>query len=265
MAATPGVWMYKWNNNHLMETTSNPVESCMKWLNEDLFGMGKPREASLFNRYRMLVMWLLYCDNNRRVAIDERFRIVATRYGLNEVTPWAIKTLIENAHFVECYRDSFIVEKCPGNLRSNEIREWDGKKYGMDANVEGSCYRLIDTKTRLVYTVDTAYMIDPCPCHRTHWQKVPCVHVMMVLRHLQEFDKVWQYFGEEYEVRRVKETCSRWTEKDREFFGWLSKMGLQGEDGLDVISRVTERYNGRNKRRIPSTGESIKKWKKVFV
>lgn len=45
----------------MMEMTSNPVESCMKWLKEDLFGLGNPRDSSLFNRYRLVVMWILDC------------------------------------------------------------------------------------------------------------------------------------------------------------------------------------------------------------
>jgi len=54
MASVPKDFMYSWESDHMMEMTANSVESCMKWLKEDIFGLENAREASLFNRYRFL-------------------------------------------------------------------------------------------------------------------------------------------------------------------------------------------------------------------
>lgn len=67
---------------------------------------------------------------------------------------------------------------------------------------DNNLFRVVDTKTRLVYMVDLENWRSPCSCHVTHWQKVPCVHVMMVLRVIQSPDMVWCFFGEEYTVER---------------------------------------------------------------
>ena len=56
MRETTGVWMWEFKYNHLMETTSNPVESCMSWIQKDLFGLGNPRDKGLFNSYRLLTV-----------------------------------------------------------------------------------------------------------------------------------------------------------------------------------------------------------------
>lgn len=54
-----GIFMWKWRFEHLMERTTNPIESCMNVLCKDRYGLGSVRSASFVNRYRMLVMWIL--------------------------------------------------------------------------------------------------------------------------------------------------------------------------------------------------------------
>ena len=57
--------MWKWKFEHLMQRSSNPIESCMNWMNSDLFGFGAIRSASVFCRYKQLVLWILHSIERR--------------------------------------------------------------------------------------------------------------------------------------------------------------------------------------------------------
>lgn len=146
-------------------------------------------------------MWIISCDHNRSVDLEKSFAVVQTAAGVKQVTDWAIRKLIQNGHFVECHSDDFVVERGAPADRLLGVVNWDGLQ--TDENVgDDTLISVVDTKTRLVYTVDLENWRSPCSCHVTHWQKVPCVHVMMVLRMIQCPDMVWCFFGEEYTVER---------------------------------------------------------------
>jgi len=257
--STPEDLMHLWQFEHLMETTSNAVESCMKWLRDDIFGLGDVRATGLFNRYRILVMWMMYCCHTRKLILKDSSRLLL-RNGARELTPWAVKQLIETAHFVETYRSCFLIKSGDGFDTSLGTAAWSGEEYA--DYVEGDRLRVIDTKHNLLFFVDLGNCREPCSCHTTYWKKTPCEHVILVLRHLEQYERIWDYFGEVYEVASVRKTCSQWTEKERALFYWLYNMELEWEKEQEIVFRDTRRNNGRNKRRQPSTGEvfsSIKK------
>ena len=257
MRETTGVWMWEFKYNHLMETTSNPVESCMSWIQKDLFGLGNPRDEGLFNRYRLLLMWIISCDHNRSIALEKHFAVVQTAAGVKQVTDWALRELTKNGHFVECNSEDFVVERGAPADRGLGVVNWDGLLSDEDVG-DNTLFRVVDTKTRLVYTVDLENWSSPCSCHITHWQKVPCVHVMMVLRAIESPDMVWCFFGEEYTVERVRNTCAKWTEQESAFFQWLSSSSFTGKEKNNrCITRETAKGNGTTTKRKPSTGDLL--------
>ena len=248
MKKTPNVWMWRFQYNHMMEITSNPVESCMKWLKEDLFGLGNPRDASLFNRYRLMIMWIMECSDKRRDELEGEFCVVYTKTGVPKLTPWAVMKLLENGHLVELYGDYYAVE-CMNALYCNmRSVEWDGVLRGNGSGL-GTCFRVIDTKLKVVFMVNILFKKNPCSCHVTHWQKIPCVHLMMVLKMLGKMDMIWDFFGEEYKYDKVEKTCANWNEEERRLFDWLWKLELDEEEGDKFMLRETARSNGRTERR----------------
>ena len=152
--------MWRFQYNHMMEITSNPVESCMKWLKEDLFGLGNPRDASLFNRYRLMIMWIMECSDKRRDELEGEFCVVYTKTGVPKLTPWAVMKLLENGHLVELYGDCYAIE-CMNALYCNmRSVEWEGVLRGNGSGL-GTCFRVIDTKLMVVFMVNILYK-NPC-------------------------------------------------------------------------------------------------------
>ena len=82
--------------------------------------------------------------------------------------------------------------------------------------------------------------------------------MMMVLRTIHSPDMVWCFFGEEYAVERVRNTCAKWTEQESAFFQWLSSSSFTGkEKNSRSITRETAKGNGTTTKRKPSTGDLL--------
>ena len=237
-----------------MERTSNPVESCMSWLTRDLFGMGSIRNAGFFNRYRMLLMWMLQCVERRHHLLKTSRRALPTKRGVDVLCPWAEEQIIHNAHFVECYRADFCVEITDRRDVKAGTETW--KERTSSRRLQGSYYRVIDKKCKVVYKVDLNDKTSPCSCHETHWKGIPCIHVMMVLRERKECQFVTAFCRSVYEVKNVSKTCSLPDRKEEEFFNWLKCFRLSDVSAEHLV-RFTKCNNGVNKRRLPSTGEFV--------
>lgn len=258
MKDTKGVWMWEFKFNHLMETTSNAVESCMRWLQIDLFGLGIPRNANLFNRYRLLVMWMMTCDKDRSLKLKGNFKVVQTARGVKEISDWAIGKMVENGHFVETYGEWHVVQRGSEMDCGVGTIEWNGEVTDEDVG-DGNFYRVIDKKTRRVYMVNLENWMNPCSCHVTRWLKVPCVHVMMVLKALQSPDMVWCFFGKEYTVEMIQLTCAQWTEQERTLFKWMESIRFTGEEKDNkIVTRETAKGNGTTAKRKTGVWEKLK-------
>ena len=78
-------------------------------------------------------------------------------------------------------------------------------------------YEVVDKAHMRVYHVDLNNSDQPCDCHYTKWEKMPCIHVMRVLHWLQEYWRVWAFVGDEYLLFQL--TCRDLNEK--ELFLWF--------------------------------------------
>lgn len=257
MKDTKGVWMWEFAFNHLMETTSNAVESCMSWLKKDLFGLGNPRDACMFNRYRLLVMWMMSCDNNRSIKVQDNFSIKQIARSGKEMIKWVIDNIVQNGHFVETYGKWYVVQRGSPMDRGVETCVWNGEVTDEDVGDE-NLFRVIDRKLRCVYMIDLENWKNPCSCHVTRWKKVPCVHVMMVLKAIQSPEMVWCFCGDEYTLDKVRLTCSRWTEHETALFQLMQSIAFTGEEKDNkIITRKTAKGNGITTKRMTSKREKL--------
>ena len=253
------VFMWKWKYNHLMQRTSNPIESCMSLLCRDFLNRGTIRESSFFSRYRSLVIWMMIniMKRDKQLASVKLIMPVVAKGQNNLFCPWALKEMVKRGHYVEYYRDKLIVEPWNG-VGSCVTEEWDGAPIEQPANILGKYkYKVIDTGHRKVYYVCLSDADNPCSCHQTHWEKMPCVHVIRVLHYRREYDSVWGYVGEYYRLDSVRKTCTMLDEKQMALLDRLcEKEGIQSERRSDVV-RAHRHGNGRKRNRIPSSGERL--------
>ena len=99
-------------------------------------------------------------------------------------------------------------------------------------------YEVVDKAHMRVYHVDLNDSDQPCDCHYTKWEKMPCIHVMRVLHWLQEYWRVWAFAGDEYRQEMVQLTCRDLNEEE-----------------IVPIVRSYKTNNGINRKRYHSVGE----------
>ena len=252
-----GVFMWKWKYNHLMERTSNPAESCMAVLKRNMTGMGCAREGSFFNRYRVLLIWLCGTLQNRMEQLRGG-KMLVPLYGVKRDSvccPWALKRIIKKGHWVETYKEELRVEPCEWR-RSTTSEKWDGE-YGdvLEGNKGLYHYRVIDRAHGMVHYVSLESRHNPCTCHSTYWEKIPCIHVIRVLHWREEHWRVWEYVGKEYSFGSVKKTVSGLSRDEMRFIEWLYRLRGTQTDNSGAIARARPSNDGRNAKRVASTGE----------
>ena len=118
-------------------------------------------------------------------------------------------------------------------------------------------YEVVDKAHMRVYHVDLNDSDQPCDCHYTKWEKMPCIHVMRVLHWLQEYWRVWAFAGDEYRQEMVQLTCRDLNESEKELLLWLPKMESVelDEEEMAPIVRSYKTNNGINRKRYHSVGE----------
>jgi len=257
MTENPDCFMWRWKFEHLMQRSSNPIESCMNWMNSDLFGFGAIRSASVFCRYKQLVLWILHSIERRWLLLRSARRAVPLRSADDLYCSWCVSRVIRNGHFIEQYKRVMIVEASGRSEFNAGTVEWDGRLNGRRVENARCFYRVVDTAFKMVYKVDISNTDDPCSCHTTHWEKIPCVHLMRVLREIKESDSVWNYVDSVYRLNRVSQTCGELNENERELYDWLIDLDVTDERGSELIVRRYGRNNGRQARRLPSRGENL--------
>lgn len=126
----PELMMHRWKFNHLMIRSSNPVESCMSMLKQDITGAGSAREAGFFNRYRILVQWILLCIEKRRNTLHtaKTYLPVEPHEREDIMCPWVVREVNHRGHYVTKYERVFEVVPCHKDGR--EITESKGAYYG---------------------------------------------------------------------------------------------------------------------------------------
>ena len=237
----PGIMMNKWRHVHLMETTTNPIEICMKDLQEARYGLGSCRDASLFNKYRYLIKWIFE-------RMESRYRSLCFEnrqsYKTNFQIPchWAEIFIKKLGHYYECYKSQFKVLAASGDAENinRRINEFIVRDIGLHTS----------------YTVNIRN--HTCTCHEMYWRKLPCLHYMAVLHRRGEFSSVWDAVGGEYTQSSVMNTCHSVTEDEKtvlnEIINTLQPhvihIGSDSHEFLNKRGRVTH-----NSRRVPSRGE----------
>ena len=257
------LFMYSWKNNHMMQMTSNPVESCMSVLCRDLFQNGIIRSSSFFNRYRMLLMWIVVRIKQRDQMLNKRgIKVPLNGDKMSVYCPWSVNVIVRRGHFVECYKHVLIVHPVKKGThrkwRSEMMKEEDGCMIqGCEQWKGDELYEVVDKAHMRVYHLDLNERSHPCDCHCTKWEKIPCIHVMKVLHWLQEYWRVWDYVGNEYRHETVQSTCRDLNEKEMELLLLLPTMKsveLDEEDMAPII-RSHKTNNGTIRKRYHSVGE----------
>ena len=110
---------------------------------------------------------------------------------------------------------------------------------------------MVDKAHMRVYHVVLNDSDQPCDCHYTKWEKMPCIHVMRVLHWLQEYWRVWAFVGDEYRQEMVQLTCRDLNEKEKELLLWLPKMESVELDEEEIVPI------GRTNRAMESIGSVI--------
>ena len=264
VADIKGVFMWKWHYNHLMQRTSNPIESCMSLLCRDFLNRGTIRESPFFSRYRSLVIWMIINMKKREKELTSVKLImpVVAKGQDNIYCPWALKEIVKRGHYVEYYRHKLIVEPCNGN-GDLVTEEWNGKPVEQPASILGKYkYRVTDTGHRKVYYVYLSDTDNPCSCHQTHWEKMPCIHVIRVLHYRREYNEVWGYVGECYKLDAVRKTCATLDEKQMALLDRLCGEESVKSKRMSKVVRAHSHGNGRKRNRIPSSGEWLVSEKK---
>ena len=112
-------------------------------------------------------------------------------------------------------------------------------------------YEVVDKAHKRVYHVDLNDSDQPCDCHYTKWEKMPCIHVMRVLHWLQEYWRVWAFVGDEYRQEMVQLTCRDLNESEKELLLWLPKVESEKLDKEEIVPI------GRTNRAMESIGSVI--------
>ena len=257
------LFMYKWHHNHMMQMTSNPVESCMSVLRRDLFQNGAIRSVSFFNRYRMLLMWIIVRIKQRNQHLNKRsIKIPLNGRKMSVYCQWSVNTIVRRGHIVECYKRYLIVHP----VSSASKRKWnslmrndmDGCMINGNESWKGDgYYEVVDKAHKRVYHINLKCRDEPCDCHDTKWEKIPCIHVIRVLHWLEEYWRVWEFVGDEYRYQTVQSTCRDLNEKEKELLLSLPKMGSieLNENEIASIFRSYYHGNGINRKRYHSRGE----------
>lgn len=248
-----GTRMCKWKFNHLMERTSNPIESCMSALCRDLNGLGKTRAGSFFNRYRMVLCWSLMCMKKRVNWMTYGKGCIPLNASCVLYCPWVLSTIVKRGHYVECYSSELVVEV---GHRSDGTRtiSWNGKEAGRKKKAGRYYFRVIDKPHKLVFMVNLLNKDNPCSCHRSHWEKTPCIHIIRVLHSREEYWRVWEFVGKEYSLTEAKKTTGELNEKEMGLLkDLLTQKSIESESSF--IWRNASKGNGQNKKRFKSRGE----------
>ena len=113
---------------------------------------------------------------------------------------------------------------------------------------------VIDKPHQLVFMVNLLNKDNPCSCHRPHWEKKPCIHVIRVLHYMEEYWRVWEFVGKEYSLEEATKTTGELNEKE---MGLLNDMLTQRsmESEGNMIWRNASKGNGQTKKRFKSRGE----------
>ena len=258
-----GIFMWKWRFEHLMERTTNPIESCMNALCKDRYGLGSVRSASFVNRYRMLVMWILERIEERKKLLESSKGVCLLNGTKKDMLfcPWVLKTVVRRGHMVEYYKQSFGVVPVSGHGMNWEVEDWNGIEGNEESDSIGKYhFRVIDRARRRVYKVSLESREDPCSCHLTYWEHTPCVHVLCVLHFRKEYWRVWEFVGGMYSYTSVKKTCRELTKKEEEVKTFLKELEQVKTTKKSVVVRPHKR-GAQKAKRIPSTGEYSKKEK----
>ena len=154
-----------------MVRTTNPIESCMSSLCRRMSGLGCAKEANLFNRYRILVTWMILRMKRRRDVLSGGKAVVPVVEGGKTHGTWIVRQVIMRAHHVQCYKGWYLVRlvHC-GDL---DVGNWNKM-----------VHKVRDCAHDREYTVDLS---DPCSCHRGRWEKTPCVHVILLLDYMKQW------------------------------------------------------------------------------
>lgn len=238
-----GVYMWKWKYNHLLEQTSNAVESVMNELTLNLFHKGVIRSSPFFDRYRLLVMLIL-------LRMKQRYNEMTSSKGILPMrsnhwgcfTPWAVSLVFRRFHYVLDYAKEYTVKAC---------------RYGVDGHDNGSheYYNVKDGTLGKRFKVDLRNWKNGCSCHIHERQQMPCTHIIAVLIELKQYQMVWGFVGSVYSLQSLGRACREWTQKEDELYHWLSKQVVKEHPKKLVIWRSVKKGNGKNKRRWYSRGE----------
>ena len=113
---------------------------------------------------------------------------------------------------------------------------------------------VIDKPHQLVFMVNLLNKDNLCSCHRPHWEKTPCIHIIRVLHYKEEHWRVWEYVGKEYSLEKATKTTGELNEKEMGLLNdMLTQRSIESEGSM--IWRNASKGNGQNKKRFKSRGE----------
>jgi len=245
--------MYRFSYPHYKETTSNAVEVCNNVMK---YCQGFPhsiREATFFCKYRQLIEWSF-----RRVVERKRLLypagIKVPVLGENSspiFCPYAVSILMNEIHYYLNNRNMYeVISKYP----NQQITDKRNHVFYVNDYICGEKY-LVDLK------------YGECNCHYTHWKRIPCQHIMVVLFERREVQRAFEYVDKVYREDEVAKTCRELTDTEIGFIQRILNLKSNdaddvddGQIGVPVYLDLKEGYKGagKNSLRVPSTGEMIK-------
>ena len=236
------LFMHTWRFNHLMVRTTNPIESCMSSLCRRMCGLGCAREANLFNRYRILVTWMILRMKRRRDVLSGGKAVVPVVEGGKTYGTWIVRQVIMRAHHVQCYKGWFLVRLVSGG--EMDVGDWNER-----------VFKVRDCAHDREYTVNLSDRTDPCSCHRGRWEKTPCVHVILLLDYMKQWWRVWEYVGDEYTLQEIEKSCECVGEDEEELIEWIQTWKQEERETGREIHVERSHGNGQKRARFRSTGE----------
>lgn len=97
-------------------------------LKQDITAAGSAREAGFFNRYRILVQWILLCIEKRNTLHTAKTYLpVEPHERENTMCPWVVREVNRRGHYVTKYETVF--EVVPYHKDGKEITESKGVHY----------------------------------------------------------------------------------------------------------------------------------------
>ena len=256
-----GIYLSSMKYRHLMNRTSNPVESCMAWLCKNMDGSGGVRSIGIAERYRVMISWILNCVKRRCNLLKGGKAMLPINIEGKVYCPWAVKVIVKRGHFVECYKENLIVKRSRRH-DCMETKNWDGlmeRVIDEDDSCRKQWFKVYDTAFWKVYRVNMLSRDNPCSCHWTYWQRIPCVHVIRVLHHLHEYWRVWEYVDDMYCVNEIEKSCWRMDDDDEEFMEniWNTTALEVKKDMKTILANSSTK--GKKRKRIDSNGDKGKK------